>query len=153
MKRREQIQMSTAEIRAFLAEQRTMAVATLGPDGYPHVVAMWYALVDGAIAFWTYAKAQKAINLRRDPRMTCLVEAGDMYSELRGVQIKGTAELVEDAEAVYRLGVTIHERYHGAPLSLDMERKVAAQAPKRLAVYVRPVKIVSWDHRKLGGTY
>lgn len=153
MKRREQIQMCTAEIRAFLAEQRTMAVATLGPDGYPHVVAMWYALVDGAIAFWTYAKAQKAINLRRDPRITCLVEAGDMYSELRGVQIKGTAELVEDAEAVHRLGVTIHERYHGAPLSLDMERKVAAQAPKRLAVYVRPVKIVSWDHRKLGGTY
>ena len=153
MKRREQIQMSPAEVRAFLAEQRTIAVATLGPDGYPHVVAMWYALVEGDIAFWTYAKAQKAVNLRRDPRLTCLVEAGDSYSELRGVQVKGTAELVEDAEAVYRLGVTIYERYHGAPLPADVERKVAEQAPKRLGVYVRPMKIVSWDHRKLGSGY
>ncbi len=153
MKRREQIQMSPAEVRAFLADQRTMAVATLGPDGYPHVVAMWYALVNGDIAFWTYGKAQKAVNLRRDARVTCLVEAGDSYSELRGVQVKGTAELVEDAEVIYRLGTMIHERYHGAPLPADVERKVAAQAPKRLGVYVRPVKIVSWDHRKLGGGY
>jgi PPOX class probable F420-dependent enzyme len=153
VKQREQIQMSPAEVCVFLADQRTMAVATLGPDGYPHVVAMWYALVDGDIAFWTYARAQKAVNLRRDPRLTCLVEAGDVYSELRGVQVKGTAVLVEDAEAVYRLGVMIHERYHGAPLPADVERKVAAQAPKRLGVYVRPVRIVTWDHRKLGGGY
>jgi PPOX class probable F420-dependent enzyme len=153
MKRREQIQMSSDEVRAFLEEQRMLAVATLGPDGFPHVVAMWYAPVDGSVAFWTYAKSQKAVNLRRDPRLTCLVEAGDGYAELRGVQIKGMAELVEDADRVFQLGVTIHERYHGVPLAPDLQRKVAAQAPKRLGVYVRPIKVVSWDHRKLQSGY
>lgn len=153
MKRREQIQMSPEEVRAFVEEQRTLAVATLGRDGFPHVVAMWYALEDGAIAFWTYAKSQKAVNLRRDPRLSCLVEAGERYAELRGVQIKGTARLVEDANRVFQLGMTIHERYHGAPLTPDLQRKVAAQAPKRLGVYVQPLAVVSWDHRKLRSGY
>lgn len=153
MKRREQIQMSPSEARAFLEEQRTLAVATIGPDGYPHVVAMWYTLVDGDIAFWTYTKSQKALNLRRDPRLTCLAEAGDDYPELRGAQIKGTAELVEDPETVLRLGVAIHERYHGAPLSPEFQRKVEQQAPKRICVYVRNAQVVSWDHRKLSSGY
>src|SRR5947209_15049869 len=100
MSRREQIRMSEDEIQAFLDEQRTMAVATIGRDGFAHVVAMWYVLVDGKLAFWTYAKSQKALNLRRDHKATCLVEAGEGYNELRGVQIKGRATLIDDPDAV-----------------------------------------------------
>jgi PPOX class probable F420-dependent enzyme len=153
MSRREQIRMIEAEIQSFLDEQRTMAVATIGRDGFPHVVAMWYTLVDGKPAFWTYAKSQKALNLRRDLRVTCLVETGEAYGELRGVQIKGRATLIEDAADVLRLGEAIWERYTGGPLDDAMRQMVAAQARKRVGVIVEPVEVVTWDHRKLGGAY
>ena len=153
MSRREQIRMSEDEIRAFLDEQRTMAVATIGRDGFAHVVAMWYVLLDGKPAFWTYAKSQKVVNVLRDPKVTCLIETGEAYNELRGVQIKGHTTLIEDLDAVLRLGETIWERYAGGPLNDTMRQMVAAQARKRLGVIMEPVETASWDHRKLGGAY
>ena len=152
MSRRDAIQMSDEEVHAYLEEQRTLQVATNGPDGFPHVVAMWYMLRDGEIVFWTYAKSQKAVNLRRDPRLTCLVESGDQYTELRGAQIKGRAELIEDTAEVQRIGEAIHTRYTG-PLTDAARQVVARQAPKRVAVVVHPVAVATWDHRKLGGGY
>jgi PPOX class probable F420-dependent enzyme len=153
MSRREQIRMSEVEIHTFLDEQRTMAVATIGRDGFAHVVAMWYVIVDDKPAFWTYAKSQKAVNLRRDPKVTCLVEAGEAYNELRGVQIRGNATLIEDGDAVLRLGEMIWERYTGGPLNDEMRQMVAAQARKRIGVIVEPIEAATWDHRKLGGAY
>jgi len=153
MSRREQIRMTDDEAESFLDEQRTMAVATIGRDGFAHVVAMWYVLLDGKLAFWTYAKSQKAVNLRRDHRVTCLVESGEAYDELRGVQIKGRATLIDDPAEVLRLGETIWERYAGGPLNEAMRQMVAAQARKRIGVIVEPVETATWDHRKLGGAY
>jgi PPOX class probable F420-dependent enzyme len=153
MSRREQIRMSEDELRAFLDEQRTMAVATIGRDGFAHVVAMWYVLLDGKLAFWTYAKSQKAVNLRRDPKVTCLVETGEAYNELRGAQIKGRGSIIDDFDAVLRLGETIWERYTGGPLDDALRQMVAAQARKRIGVIVEPIEVVTWDHRKLGGAY
>jgi PPOX class probable F420-dependent enzyme len=153
MSRREQIRMREAEIRAFLDEQRTMAVATIGRDGFAHVVAMWYVVMDGKLAFWTYARSQKAVNLRRDPKVTCLVETGEAYNELRGAQIKGRGAIIDDFDAVLRLGETIWERYTGGSLDDALRQMVAAQARKRIGVIVEPVEIATWDHRKLGGAY
>lgn len=152
MNRRKLIAMSDEEIQAFLQEQRTLQVATIGRDGYPHLVAMWYVLFEQKIAFWTYTRSQKAVNLRRDPRLTCLVEAGERYDELRGTQIKGQALIVDEREAVQRFGEAIMERYTG-PLNENTRAMVTAQAAKRIVVVVNPVEIVSWDHRKLGGVY
>jgi PPOX class probable F420-dependent enzyme len=153
MKRRDLIRMNDEEIRAFLEEQRTLQVATIDHDGWPHLVAMWYVVIDGQIVFWTYAKSQKAVNLRRDDRLTCLVETGTRYDELRGVQIKGRAILSDDRETVQRAGEVIVERYYG-PLDETTRRKTAeAQGAKRVVVRVQPVEIASWDHRKLGGGY
>jgi|SRR5579885_2379389 len=152
MNRRQLITMTDEEIQAFLQEQRTLQIATIDHDGYPHLVAMWYVLHDQQIAFWTYAKSQKAVNLRRDPRLTCLVETGQRYEELRGVQMKARATLIDDRETVQRYGEAIFERYTG-PLNATTRAMVAAQAAKRIVVVVNPVKIVSWDHRKLGGVY
>ena len=104
MKRRNQIRMTDEEIYAFLAERHILQVATIDHDGYPHLVAMWYVLVNNEIAFWTYARSQKVVNLRRDPRLTCMVEEGEHYNELRGVQIKGRAVIHDDYETVLRLG-------------------------------------------------
>ncbi|HET9920668.1 MAG TPA: PPOX class F420-dependent oxidoreductase [Ktedonobacteraceae bacterium] len=153
MSRRDLIRMSDEEIHAFLEEQRTLQVATIDHDGWPHLIAMWYVLIDDQIVFWTYAKSQKAINLRRDPRLTCLVETGEQYNELRGVQIKGQAIINDDRETVQRIGERIYERYTGGPLNDATRQMVAAQAPKRVLVFVEPVEVVSWDHRKLGGVY
>ncbi len=150
MNRRDLIRMNDEEIRAFLQEQRTLQVATIDHDGWPHLVAMWYVLINDQIVFWTYAKSQKAVNLRRDARLTCLVETGTRYDELRGVQIKGRAIINDDRETVQRIGELIFERYHG-PLNDTLRQIVAAQAPKRVVVFVEPVEIASWDHRKLGG--
>ncbi len=152
MSRRDLIHMTEDEIHNFLEEQRTLQVATIGHDGFPHLVAMWYILLNNEIAFWTYAKSQKAINLRRDPRLTCLVEAGEQYTELRGVQIKGHAVINNDPAFVQKVGETIWERYTG-PLNDSTHPMVAAQAPKRVVIIVKPVEIVSWDHSKLGGSY
>lgn len=153
MSRRDLIRMNGEEIRAFLEEQRTLQVATIDHDGWPHLVAMWYVLINDQIVFWTYAKSQKAVNLRRDARLTCLVEAGERYDELRGVQMKGRAIINDDRETVQRIGEVIYERYTGGPLNDAIRQMVAAQAPKRVIVFVEPVEIVSWDHRKLGGGY
>lgn len=152
MSRRKLITMTDEEIQAFLQEQRTLQVATIDHDGYPHLVAMWYILHDEHIVFWTYAKSQKAVNLRRDARLTCLVEAGQAYQELRGVQIKGRATILDDVATVQRYGEQIFERYTG-PLNENTRPMIAAQASKRIVVVVNPIEVVSWDHRKLGGTY
>jgi|SRR5258707_3798771 len=152
MSRRKLIAMTDEEIQAFLQAERTLQVATINYDGYPHLVAMWYTLFDSQLAFWTYAKSQKALNLRRDSRLTCLVEAGERYEELRGVQIKGQAVIYDDLATVQRFGELLWERYTG-PLNDTAQQMIAAQAQKRIVIVVKPVAIASWDHRKLGGKY
>ncbi len=153
MSRRNLIRMSDEEIRVFLEEQRILQVATIDHDGWPHLVAMWYVLINDQVAFWTYAKSQKVVNLRRDDRLTCLVEAGERYDELRGVQIKGRAIISDDRETVQRIGEVIVERYYG-PLDDNTRRMMAeVQGAKRVVVFVKPVEIATWDHRKLGGGY
>ena len=153
MSRRDQIRMTDDEIRAFLEEGRDLQVASLNADGSIHLVTMWYAVRDGEVAFWTYAKSQKVVNLRRDPRLTVLVATGDKYEELKGVSIVGRAELVEDREEVVRYGEAVYERYWG-PLDNDTVREgVRAMGAKRVVIVVKPEKTVSWNHAKLGGTY
>ena len=152
MSRRDKIRMNDDEIRAFLQEQRIVQIATIDHDGWPHLIAMWYVMIHDQIAFWTYAKSQKVVNLRRDDRLTCLVETGERYDELRGVQIKGRAIISDDRETVQRIGQAIWEHVNG-PLNENIRRMIEAQAEKRVVVYIEPVEIVSWDHNKLGGVY
>jgi PPOX class probable F420-dependent enzyme len=152
LNRRELIRMSDAEVDEFLGGRRTMCVATVGASGHPHVVAMWYGFVDGLPAFWTYGKSQKIVNLKRDPKLTCLVEDGEDYGELRGVEMVGSGEVFEDRETVQRVGESVYERYFGTLDDAGREA-VAMMGAKRFAVLVHADRVVSWDHRKLGGTY
>src|SRR4051794_4719663 len=141
--------MSPEEITAFLASQRTANLVTLGADGHPHAIAMWFALIDGEIWFETKAKAQKTVNLRRDPRCTVLVEDGLTYDQLRGVSIEGTAEVVDDADALWAVGVSVWERYNGE-YTEEVKPLVEFMLNKRIAIRVKVDRIRSWDHRKLG---
>lgn len=146
---RAQIVLTEDEIDALLASTRTATMATVGPDGQPHLVAMWYAVVDGDVCFETKAKSQKAVNLRRDPRISLLVEDGATYEDLRGVSIEGRAELSDDPDLLWRIGVNLWERYYG-PYSDDVKALVEAMLNKRVAVRVKRERVRSWDHRKLG---
>ena len=146
---RSQIEMSHDEIVQYLERSRTATMVTNGPSGHPHAVAMWYAVVDGAIWFETKAKSQKATNLRRDPKITVLIEDGHTYDTLRGVSLEGTAEIVDDADGPEGVGVSIWERYNG-PYTEEMKPLVEFMLNKRVAVRVEVSRMRSWDHRKLG---
>lgn len=146
---RAQITMSDGEIGQMLAGIRSVTIASVGPNGHPHLVAMWFAVLDGEIWFETKAKSQKAVNLRRDSRISCLAEDGEVYEDLRGVEIEGRAEVTDDPELLWRVGVAVWERYHG-PYTDEARPMVEASLRKRVAVRVVPERIRSWDHRKLG---
>ncbi|MGH3493666.1 MAG: pyridoxamine 5'-phosphate oxidase family protein [Sciscionella sp.] len=153
--RRAAIAMSSAEITTFLSEGSVLTVASMGPAGRPHLAPLWYYPAEHVLRTWTFAKSQKALNLRRDPRATAQVESGRSYEELRGVVMECDVELVEDADQVATIGATLMARYHtgGGPDDPAITAMVRAQAPKRVGLVLRPTAIASWDHRKLGGTY
>lgn len=153
-KRRDLVSMSDDELWSFIEQQKSAQFASIGRDGTPHLVPLWFAVADGAIVFETFTKSQKVVNLRRDPRCTILFEDGLEYSELRGASIKGRAELYDDDEKVHELSLAVLLRNapEGAPREA-LEQVSRAQAPKKTAIVVRPEKIMSWDHSKLGGIY
>jgi PPOX class probable F420-dependent enzyme len=148
--RRGQIQMSPDEIRAFLDESRNMTMCTFNHDGTIHAVAMWFGFLGGAIAIQTKSKSQKARNLRRDGRTTCLVEAGKDYNELRGVELVGWAELVEDPDELFEIGVSVFDR-HVAAYSEELRPQVELMLRNRVGAKLHVERTVSWDHRKLSG--
>ncbi|GAA3140665.1 PPOX class F420-dependent oxidoreductase [Planomonospora alba] len=142
--------MSDDEVASFLAASRKLQLGTINPDGTPHMVTMFYGLQDGRITFWTYAKAQKALNIRRDARVSCLIEAGDDYTELRGVLTYGIAHLIDDRDGVLRVGMSVARRMAGMPDSEELlSEYVAHTGRKRVAFVVEPTRVISWDHRKL----
>jgi PPOX class probable F420-dependent enzyme len=151
--RRDLIRMSDAELTDFLAEERTLTCATLGPNGRPHLMPLWY-LPDGhELSAWTFAKSQKARNLERDPHATVQVEAGVEYGELRGAMLECDVELEREPDRVAGLGLALMRRYARGASGEELEAGVRAQAPKRVAIRFTPTRVVSWDHRKLAGTY
>jgi PPOX class probable F420-dependent enzyme len=146
---RAQIAMTDDEVAAFVERGRTATMATIGPTGAPHVVAMWYAVIDGKIWFETKSKSQKAQNLRRDDRITCMIEDGLTYDTLRGVSIEGRGVIVDDPEQLWNIGVSVWERYTG-PYTDDARPLVETMLTKRIAVRLDAERVRSWDHTKLG---
>jgi hypothetical protein len=172
MSRREQIRMSTEEVASFLAEERTVTCATVGPRGWPHLMPLWYVLrdsesgsdVDGGpsprVWAWTYASSQKVRNLERDPRASLQVEAGESYELLRGVMLECDVIIHRDLDTVAALGAAIllrnaQPRGVEPPAELPVQARdaVAAQAVKRVGLEFVEQRRASWDHRKLGGVY
>jgi PPOX class probable F420-dependent enzyme len=149
--------MSDAEVAAFLAQERTVICATIGQDGFPHLMPLWYVMRDEDLWSWTFAKSQKVRNLERDPRATLQVEAGTEYAELRGVMLKCDVTVHRDTERVAELGAELFSRYRaGGPGEIDddVRAMVLAQAPKRVALQFRARSKATWDHRKLAaGVY
>jgi PPOX class probable F420-dependent enzyme len=148
--RRQQIQLSSDEQAAFFRERKKAALATIDKDGFPHVVAMNYFARDGAFYMTSYGKAQKVVNIRRNPRVALMIEAGDEYAELRGVMIRGRCEILEDEASV---SAAFAARAGAQANATPANPGAVASAPKRVVLKIVPEKVVSWDHRKLGGRY
>jgi PPOX class probable F420-dependent enzyme len=145
---RDRVTMTAGDVAALLAESHKLQLATINRDGTPHLVTMFYVLMDGQIAFWTYRSSQKARNLARDPRVTCLVETGEEYFELRGVQVTGAVRSIEDPAGVLEIGRRL------AAVTAGLSAGALAEytehtARKRVGFVVEPRRIISWDHRRL----
>ena len=154
MSRRDQIQMASDEVGAFLAEQRVLVCATNGRDGWPHLMPLWYVVRDGTLRSWTYAKAQKTRNLERDPRASLQVEAGEQYDQLRGVMIKAHCRIHRDLETVAGVGRELATRYGGEQaLVPEGGEAFERQAAKRVALQFVADSTATWDHRKLEGEH
>ncbi|QXC61120.1 PPOX class F420-dependent oxidoreductase [Aquihabitans sp. G128] len=146
---RSQIEMTDDEIAGYIERSRTATLATIGPSGVPHLVAMWYAVIDGQIWVETKGRSQKAVNLTRDPRVTVMIEDGFTYDKLRGVSIEGQGVIVEDPDELWKVGVSVWERYSGE-YTEEVKPLVEFMLHKRVAVRIDVDRIRSWDHRKLG---
>ncbi len=158
MSRRDQIVMSEDELRAFLDEVRVVTCASVGPSGRPHLMPLWFVRDDLDLLCWTFAKSQKAVNLRRDPRATLSLELGDTYDQLRGAMIEADVTIVDDPEAVAEIGLAVALRYAPGELTpetapAELHAMIAQQATKRVGFRFHATRTVTWDHRKLGGAY
>ena len=152
--RRSVITMSEAELHRFVDEERVLTCATIGPGGRPHLMPLWYLREGDTLLAWTYGKSQKVRNLERDPRATLQLEAGrDVYGQLRGVMLECDVAIERDPARVGKFGLKLMARYAGAELSAPARAGVLQQAPKRVVLRFSPTRVVSWDHRKLGGAY
>lgn len=164
--RRDLIKMSDSEVAAFLGGRRTLNLASFGPDGNIHLVAMWYGFLgsdnvydpsvgfgEGRIVIETFAKSQKVQNLRRDRRFTAIVEDGDQYSELRGVELVGSAEIIEESDVVVESCKAVLSRYETFDTPEDLAFAADFAAKKRVCVAFNVERIVSWDHTKLDVPY
>ncbi len=152
MNRRGEIAMTADEQAAFLAQSRTIILSTIDGRGYPHSVAMWFALIDGLVHMTSFRKAQKVVNLRRNAKVSLLAESGTEYAELRGLMIRGMGEIVDDVDLCTEILGRIQVK-HGASNDTSMREVLRRQAAKRVAIRVRPERVATWDHSKLRGSY
>lgn len=151
--RRADIALTEEEKQKFMEDGWTLQVASIGPGGYPHLVAMWYVIIDGKIHFTTFGKSQKVVNLRRDPKISVMLESGKGYAELRGLVIEGTGTIIEDTPFTAKVMGLVGQKYNGIPAPTETPEAALKVASKRVVIRIDPVDIYSWDHTKLGGRY
>ena len=151
---RDQITMSEEELARFFDEERVLTCATIGPNGRPHLMPLWYVRDGLTLLAWTFGKSQKIRNLERDPHATVQIEAGrDQYGELRGAMLECDVAIERDPTRIAEAGLRLMQRYAGADAGPEARENVLKQARKRVVLRFTPTRIVSWDHRKLGGAY
>lgn len=153
MSPRKQIGMTQEDRREFLKGAKTIILSTIDHRGYPHSVAMWHEMDGDTVLMTTFGKSQKAVNIRRNPKVSVLAESGETYDQLKGVLIRGRAEIISDVDACGEFLLRVHEKMAGAPLLAAAQDAMRAQARKRVLIKVTPERISSWDHTKLGGVY
>jgi PPOX class probable F420-dependent enzyme len=146
-RRGRRIAMSPLEIDNFLGEERTCRVATVGGDGAPHVAPLWFTWDGAALWLNSIVKSQRWTDLHRDPRVSVVVDAGERFHELRGVEIIGRAEAVGDVprgSEPHGVLTVVEQMFARKYLGGDVYHPDGRHAWLRVV----PHKVVSWDFRK-----
>src|SRR5688500_4021493 len=151
MGQREDLRMSDDEVREFVAAQRKLQFASINKDGTPHIVPINYSFLGDDIAFWADPGSQMCANIRRDPRVTVLIEDGARMEEYRAVQIRGRAEIVDAQDQVQQVGDGFFRGFPAEMVPAEVKEATRRLGTERVAVVVHPDKVVSWDHRKKPG--
>jgi PPOX class probable F420-dependent enzyme len=147
---RNAIKLERDEADKYLRDSRRIVLATNGHDGCPHLVAMWYVVKDGDLLMTTYGKSQKALNIKRDPRASVLAESGDQYDQLKGLMLRGRAEVIEgDVDLTADVLRMVGAKMSGVSISPGQNEVLLAQARKRVVIRFSPEKTASWDHAKM----
>jgi nitroimidazol reductase NimA-like FMN-containing flavoprotein (pyridoxamine 5'-phosphate oxidase superfamily) len=145
---RPDIRLTPDEEAAFLRDNRKCALATIDQHGFPHDVAMNFRERDGAYYMTSYGKAQKVLNIRRNPKVGIMVESGRAYAELKGVMVRCEAEIIEDPATIAEV-----MSWLGEGRTTERPAGAVRSAPKRVVLKITPHKTFTWDHSKLGGRY
>ena len=145
---RPDIRLTPDEQTAFLRQNRKCALATVDQHGFPHVVAMNFREKEGAYYMTSYGKAQKVLNIKRNPKVGIMVETGGAYAELKGVMVRGECEIIEQPGAVAEV---LH--WLGEGRTTERPAGASRSAPKRVVLKITPAKTFTWDHSKLAGRY
>lgn len=152
MSRRSTVALTPEEQSKYLEAAKTVILCTIDGRGYPHAVAMWFTVENGAVLMTTYGKSQKAVNIRRNPKVALLVESGEVYDALKGLMIRGRGEVINDPDACVGVLTQVHRKMGGA-MQPGIEEAMRVQAQKRVLLRITPEHVSSWDHSKLGGVY
>jgi nitroimidazol reductase NimA-like FMN-containing flavoprotein (pyridoxamine 5'-phosphate oxidase superfamily) len=152
---RRDISLTESEVADLLAEARNLQVATNGADGFPHVTTLWFHMSEGMVTFRSFTKSQRVVNLTRDPKLTVLAETGTEYEELRGVMIQGIARMSTDPDDVMRTYAGVAAKMQGVDevSGEAIDALYGRFATKNTVIRVEPIRVISWDHAKLGGSY
>jgi PPOX class probable F420-dependent enzyme len=150
MSKREAIRMADHEVEAYLAAHARARVSTLDRNGSPHVVPITYVILDGSLAFWGDRGSQKVVNLRRDPRVACIIDDGVDFPELRGVELIGEAELHDDPASAARVTELFLSKVPEEWREMAREQ-LTELAAARVVVVVSAARVISWDHTKVPG--
>ncbi len=143
------IAMTPGEIDEFLSEERTCRAATVGKDGSPHVAPLWFVWDGTFVWLNSVVRSQRWTDLERDPRIAVVVDGGEEFGDLRGVEIRGTVRVVGDVPR----GTDPDGALHGVELAFARKYTGTDEfvADGRHAwLRITPESIASWDFRKFG---
>ncbi|WP_333776106.1 pyridoxamine 5'-phosphate oxidase family protein [Streptomyces sp. IBSBF 3136] len=150
-RRGRKIMMTPGELDEFLTTQRTCRVATVSADGAPHVSALWFAWDGSSLWLYSVVRSRRWAQLSRDRRVAVVVDSGEEYDALRGVELSGRVEFVGEVPRTGELCAeldTAETLFARKNFGLDEMPHDGRHAWARLT----PEKIVSWDFRKLGAS-
>jgi PPOX class probable F420-dependent enzyme len=140
--------MLSGPAKALIDDAKSLQLATIDADGSPHLSTLWFGWLDGEIVAWTMRDSHKARNLRRNPRVACLVDAGTGYGELRGVSMRGRVELTDDPDRLRAIATAVFQRNYPPEEQPDVEAMVAAG--RRVGMIMHVERSFSWDARGSG---
>ena len=146
------IRLSRAEAWQMLAEAHTGIFTSLRADGTPIAWPVWFVAMDDRIYLDAVASTKKVARIRRDPRVSFLVESGTRWRELRGVQLTGRAAVLADPVVEARARVLLGTKYAGFAgdrAAMPAAARAHYEAEHLMIEVVPDERILSFDNSRI----